>query len=193
MLQMGTTLRFSRARAGRSLTSRGHLLAALALATIAFVMLGTVALAAPGSSLAYRTSGGGAITGIADQSGIPGVSGTPVTATALTGWRFANWQEDLSASPTRADVFPTIGTTTMFTANFLPNDPMAITGLRSPSHPSDSLYYSNSRPTFSWAVTDTVVGYTWLLDRNAGADGLGTTIDTFTVSYHDRARLMSGL
>lgn len=49
--------------------------------------------------------------------------------------------------------------------------PPAVTGLTSPTHPSESTYYPSGAPTFTWTADDPVsgiFGYSYVLDQSAG-------------------------
>ena len=57
-------------------------------------------------------------------------------------------------------------------------------GVSSPSHPSDSTWYSSRSPSFNYLVTDTsgIDGYSYLLDGSSGTTP-DTTLDTTSSSY----------
>jgi hypothetical protein len=48
--------------------------------------------------------------------------------------------------------------------------PPDVGGLRSPSHPDQTKWYKNAKPSFAWSQVTGIVGYSYLLDRAMASD-----------------------
>ena len=63
--------------------------------------------------------------------------------------------------------------TLSFNINVSPTSPGDITNLQSSTHPSQSTWYSNNTPTFTWTASSNATGYSYVMDQN-----LNTVPDT---------------
>ena len=83
------------------------------------------------------------------------------------------------------------GTTGTYTVKIDTTGPTAISGLASSTHPSQTNWYSNNTPAFSWsASTDAgsgMAGYSYVMDQSAGTVP-DTTVETTGLTYTSTAR-----
>ncbi len=82
------------------------------------------------------------------------------------------------------------GLTATYTINIDTTPPSAISGLASSTDPSQSSWYANATPAFSWnAATDAtsgLAGYSYVLDQSAGTVP-AATVNTTATSYTSAA------